>query len=173
MPTYKICDVPKYNHISRSCIILDNRVYKQSISMKPRGFYYSNDLDWLKYKYNSCINEDIIFIDEYLYETKILCEKVSLNEEEYDQLDKIILLKSYDDIKTFTKKFDCLQTKIDWIDVSEYCSGIEIQNYDIILEEYRNETNDELKNNNMWFTGFDVNSGCIWNVAHLEITKCG
>lgn len=121
---------------------------------KPGGLWYSIGSSWVEW----CVGEDFGGIGKYVY-------KIELNSKA-----NIIFLPTPDDVFSFSEKykrtgqmydrFDSIH--IDWQKVVNDYDGIEINPY---LHELR------LTYNLIWYYGWDVSSGCIWEAnAKKKIT---
>tara|TARA_Y100000389_G_C17408616_1_gene489536 strand:- start:649 stop:1170 length:522 start_codon:yes stop_codon:yes gene_type:complete len=157
---------PKRNIITDKKIIKFNRDYKQRICLKPSGLWYSCYDSW--YNWMSEEIPDMLF--KYIHKLNI--KNNVLTDIRNKNKNKLLVIKTLKDFDLFTKNYKVktyYKDKgiikefifIDWIKVSNDFGGIEICPY---LNKRRNI---------LWYYGFDVASGCIWNlqsiIKNLEI----
>jgi hypothetical protein len=145
-------------HMARSPVTLDGRSYGQAANslltpsqldfdLKPRGFWYAFDDSWV-----SWAKENMNWLmGDYLYEVKV-------------HSTNILSLSTYDELVQLTKEYKCsfscdrIGLFMDWRRFSEKYDGIEINPY---IWKARLEF--------MWYYGWDVASGCIWNLDKVEL----
>lgn len=114
---------------------------------KPRGLWYGIGDEWLDW----CKGEMPEWIKPHWYRLEV------------DE-SKLLILSKPSDIEKFTRRFGIrdrntqyptsarMDTSIVWAKVAQKYAGIEINPY---MWECRNEY--------VWYYGWDVASGCIWN----------
>lgn len=120
---------------------------QQEMGMKPHGLWYAQAHEWL----------------EWIIENDFATDKYSSAYIITPDYSKILKIDSPDKLKSFheeysinplpqlkSSKYDSMY--IDWKKIAEKYSGIEIIPYQY---KYRFEY--------MWYCGWDVASGCIWN----------
>ena len=188
MSNYKIIlqkDIPERTHISRYHM---NRLSSTkslfSIGMvfgsepqkilKPDGFWASIRWYWIEelmkgYHYNE-IDYTIDPNREYYVDSEIFVYEVQIDEKSFVNLDgkkgldKVLQLKTYNDMLNFYDKYglhieeENLYEYIDWKKVYAEYGGIELSVgslWDIRLK------NKILKRR--WYNGWDISSVCIWN----------
>ena len=135
-------------HITHNSEII-SKVTNQRNSFKPNGLWYSIGFDWLDFTINDF---DSFYTEEKLY--AFILNIKSLN---------ILKISNMEELTKFNDKFkigEDLTETIDWIEVSNQYDGIEISKY---LYPDRHLY--------MWYYGWDVASGCIWNTEKIKINK--
>ena len=198
MDKYKLDKLPKYLHISfNDNIKLEN--IKQGNTFKPRGLYYARNIEWLKFMKNGLDYKNIHFTKKYLHIVKnkyyknykkekykipnmylykiIIPGNIKISIYDKPDINKILVLKSYKQVDIFTDKYKYKsKTKyinINWKKLSKDYAGIEFTNYEKInnkiIKEIRFDI--KIKHKLVWFTAFDVNGGCIWNIKSIRIKK--
>ncbi len=123
-------------HLSAEPIVLDRtRQYEQTLTFKPNGLWYQVDGDWEQWCKENDFDND-----------KLNC-KQTLELEAYGILD-------VKDIDAFHNEYTVGFTgMINWKRVASAYSGIQIAPY---------SWKHRLKY--MWYYGWDVASGCIWDI---------
>lgn len=177
MRKYKLSELPEYLHITYFKIDkLVNKKQENNMFWKPNGLYYAKGIEWLQFLKSGFGNDDISFNDEYLFinsDDLIIYEvKIKSN---------ILVINSIDDLLGFGDKYKATFTKnhelytineytnfIDWDKLSKDYDGIQFNNYYKIKEDI---TFEKRMFKYTWFLGWDVNGGCIWNVADVRINK--
>lgn len=123
--------------------------------MKPRGLWYSPGKEWI----NWCVQEMPEWVGQYIYELDIKTSKI-LKIDTLQKLDKFDKEYRLDTIAagvpvhSFGRCYD-----MDWQKLTTKYSGIEISPYQW-----------ERRLVYIWFYGWDVASGCIWD--RKAIKKC-
>ncbi len=157
--------LPKRNKIDRNKKIKFNfeKKYKQrEDGIKPNGFWYSCYNDW----YNSTQLEGM-FQYKYIHKIEIK-NNVLINIKKKDK-DKILVINNEKDFNIFNKKYGYKSSYnkkfweekgggnylIKWENVANDYGGIEICPY---LKKKRYY---------LWYSTFDVASGCIWNIKSI------
>jgi len=133
------------------------KVYKQGgpRAFKPNGLWYSIDGEWEDW----CRDNMNHWIKKYNIELTI------------DE-SKILILKTIHQVDRFREEFESVSDysdlikEVDWEKVKQWYPGIEIQNYHKIKEWGFNPMFDC-----MWFYGWDVSSGCIWDLSIVKKYK--
>lgn len=124
------------------------RVHKpdapQPMSVKPKGFWVSVGTEWMEW----CVAEGFR-LDTFKHVARV---EIALNA-------RILRLSGAADLDRFTKEYgtdrgytSLRHYDIDWMRVATLYDGI-------IIAPYCWERRHEL----MWYYGWDVASGCIWN----------
>ena len=131
--------------MSRHPLSLQKREIKQVTDMKPKGLWYSFQNEWKEWVKNEMPH----WLGEYEY-------LVNLNDS------KVLELKSPKDINQFNKKYgkEKIVSVIDWHKVSQEYDAIEINPYQWSLRH-------EL----LWYFGWDVSSGCVWNFEKVTVEE--
>lgn len=129
-----------------------NKKYKQQKTLKPEGFWYAIDNAWIEW----CRSEMPEWEHEYLYEI-ILGPKTNL-----------LYISNYKELIEFTNDYQvktpepfigrCVNYNINWPLVAFKYDGIEINPY---IYEARFKL--------LWYYGWDVASGCIWNLRDVTM----
>lgn len=132
------------------------RKYSQSDHWKPRGLWYSINESWIKW----CKDNMDHWIKPYNIEIEIDESKMCIIKTPED-LDKFVETYVHPSNRTPNEYWS---RQVNWNDVVKDYSGIEIQNYSSI-KYYRT-----YKMTQMWFDGWDVSSGCIWDLSIIK--KC-
>jgi hypothetical protein len=116
---------------------------------KPAGLWYGLDDDWFEW----CSGENFDGIGKFTFDLVI-------------NLGRIIVIETPVELILFYHKYKHElypgYFAIDWDKVKSDYSGIEIRNYyamrwDVLPME-----------GSTWFYGWDVNSGCIWDLSVIE-----
>lgn len=119
-------------------------VNQRSRGPKPKGLWYAIGTEWIDWVRSEMPEWE----GDYLY-------KIDLNS------NNILFLKTYDDLSSFTRKYSdepSLDTmNINWEKVSNEYSGIEINPY-----QYK------ARYDILWYYGWDVASGCIWDKSGIQ-----
>lgn len=121
--------------------------YHQSLASKPNGVWYGVDWAWLDW----CKSET-----GWRYKNNI---KLEVDER------RLLILNTPFKVEAFSKKYETpyLNTSlkmIDWESVAKKYSGIEIAPYHY-----------SLRFKLFWYYGWDVASGCIWDLNAIKSTK--
>jgi len=118
----------------------------RSLEIKPIGLWYSVGSSWIDW----CIGNEYNGIGNYIYEVHINMKSNMLL---IDTKDKIFeFSNNYKRTDGFYKELST--SHIEWARVMNNYDGIEINPY---YEDMR------LSYNLLWYYGWDVPSGCIWN----------
>lgn len=130
-------------HMSQNPFVLQKRNYVQAPCMKPQGFWYGIGQTWHEWVRSEMPH----WMGEFNYE-------VDLGDS------SILIIDSCAGLDKFTKKYGRGEFFIDWKLVSEKYDGIEI-------DPYQWSRRHEL----MWYYGWDVASGCLWNLRQVSIRE--
>ena len=125
---------------------------------KPVGFYYQiknclfewREMDWGRYYYNIKFKKGVLF-------------NTMENLKDKKDRKKVLVLKNYDDVKTFAKKYLYKRCCLNWVKVTMEYDGFEIINYYSIKSQLTENKKIYLKKYN-WFYALDFSQGCIWNL---------
>ena len=143
-----------HNTTNANLVVKDKYSYPRPLSVfKPEGIWYGIDLSWVEW----CQENMPSWVHKYFYELTIDLSNIIVisNLEELNRFSKRFVLK---DSPAFLKDFS-----IDWKAVSNDFYGIEINPY---LWEAR------LERPYLWYYGWDVSGGCIWNTkAIIDVKK--
>ncbi len=136
-------------------IILSNRHYPQEADRrmyKPTGLWYSLDNEWFEW----CQSESFGGIHKYTFSLDIDTSKVCIIETKQQ------LISFFNRYKREPWK-GATHYSIDWLLVSMDYSGCEIRNY------HELKWSDAIPMlSNTWLWGWDVSSGCIWDLTALK-----
>lgn len=123
---------------------------------KPNGLWYCVGFGWLDFTTSDF--QDFYTIGNRVYAFEISLEGLNVlkitSYEELVKFEEIYLAPSENEYMK-DKKFD-----IDWSKVAENYDGIEIAPYIY-----------KARMGHMWYYGWDVASGCIWNTTNLKSKK--
>lgn len=139
-------------HMSKKPFELERRVYSQRIDAKPTGFWYGLGNEWIDWTRYEMPN----WIGKYIY-------KVDIDKS------NILEIKTHRDLMVFNRQYQSLKSvtgyrrekgeAIDWDVISKKYDGIEINPYQ-----------QEARYQYMWYYGWDIASGCIWNLNKVKLT---
>lgn len=142
-------------HLSKDHISeLEKRQYIQKHGDKPDGFWYGFGNEWIDW--TEIAGPE--YKGEYVYEVDINGSNV-------------LQIKDYSEFIEFTKEYGSREQiapgiifSIDWPRIELKYDGIEINPY---IGQVRHNTK------TIWYYGWDVASGCIWNLNKVEIRLVG
>lgn len=127
--------------------VLDfSRTYEQKIDFKPKGLWYGVGNSWTDW----CKREMPHWIKEYNHTIEIGLTNVWTISSCLDLLHFGLTFKARDEIG---------MPVINWNKVAKDWAGIEVTNIDEILKLIPPN----------WFYGWDINSGCIWDLSCVTI----
>jgi hypothetical protein len=140
-------------HMSNSEEINLNKVYHlKEYAFKPNGLWYAENNEWFRW----CHSEMPHWIKPNIFELDI-------------DMSKILVLSNVRGLKLFnyaySKSISGDLQMIDWAKVQKEYKGIEIRNY------YDLKWNHDLREFNIWFYGWDVPGGCIWDLSAIRRIK--
>ena len=133
-------------HSSKKPIKRIKDTERQAIEFKPVGLWYGINFEWRTF----CNREFSDGLGKYNYEIIL-------------DMTNILKISNFEELCKFENKYGkekykwSLIDNIDWIKVSKTYDGIEIQPY---IWEAR-----LIK---LWYYGWDVASGCIWNKKAIK-----
>lgn len=142
-------------HLSKGHIHkLEKRHYTQRPDDKPDGFWYGFGDEWIDWTETAGPERK----GKYVYEIEI-------------NGSNILQIKDYSEIAEFTKEYESGKQiipgkifSIDWSRVELKYDGIEINPY---VDQAR------IDDKFLWYYGWDVASGCIWNLEKVNIMLVG
>lgn len=123
--------------------VLEKRSYVQVACMKPKGFWYGIEQAWHEWVQSEMPH----WMGEFNYE-------VNLGKS------KILFIDSCAGLDGFSRKYGRGEYHVDWKLVSEKYDGIEIDPYQW-----------SRRHEHMWYYGWDVASGCLWNLSDITIRE--
>ena len=133
-------------HASKAPITLQKKKYTQEDGMKPNGFWYGFGKEWI----NWTKTEMPEWAGKYIYEVG-----VSGN---------ILKISTFEELLQFNKDFKTESSTglstINWKNVASKYDGIEI-----VPHQYKAKSNFTL----LWYYGWDIGSGCIWNLGNTSL----
>lgn len=133
-------------HMSRDPFELEKRVYEQRISdMKPRGFWYGFGSEWIDWTRSEMPE----WTGKYIY-------KVDIGNS------NVLKLSNQMELAMFDRQYEASRDGgifKDWVAVSKKYDGIEINPYQW-----------SSRRNYIWYYGWDVASGCVWNLTDIKLT---
>ena len=135
-------------HMSKKPFELEQRVYSQRIGMKPHGFWYGFGNEWIDWTRYEMPN----WVGKYIYKVDI--DKSNILEIK-TRMDLMVFTRQHQSLKNVTGEGDA----IDWDVISKKYEGIEINPYQ-----------QEARTQYIWYYGWDVASGCIWNLNKVKLT---
>jgi len=133
--------------------ILENSEQKYSPEFKPQGIWYQVDNSWRDW----CSSEMPHWLADYKHEF--------LFDIDYTN---IYVISNEQELREFTTNYqkkiqsDYPYKAIDWRTLAKEYKGIEIPNY---LYSCR------MEREFLWYYGWDVASGCIWDVSAIKNYK--
>jgi hypothetical protein len=127
-------------HMSKTPKILEKKKYTQVDGMKPNGFWYGFGEEWIDWTKTEMPE----WVGKYIYEVKIP--------------NNVLKITSYKELLQFNEEFKTEQIMIDWKKVASKYDGIEIVPYQ-----------QKARMNLLWYYGWDIASGCIWNLNNSTI----
>jgi len=133
-------------HMSKKKIRQFKDIPTQLPGMKPEGFWYDCDGEWSRW----IDSEMPHWKGKHNYKVQV-------------DLSKMIVIRNYKQLKAFEEKYGIKKPygdgymEIDWPKVAQNYSGIEIAPY---IQSARFSV--------LWYYGWDVASGCIWEKSALK-----
>ena len=133
-------------HMSKTPMTLQKKKYTQVDGMKPNGFWYGFGKEWIDWTKTEMPE----WAGKYIYEVK-----VSGN---------ILKISTFNELLQFNENFKTESnaglSTINWKSVASKYDGIEIVPY-----QYKAKSNFNL----LWYYGWDIGSGCIWNLSNASL----
>jgi len=152
---------PKRNKIDKKSTLTFKKKYIQKLkAYKPIGFWYSCYGAWYKWILMEGMGD---FLHKYIHKININ-PGVLTNIRNKDK-NKLLIINNLKDFDTFNDRYKAerrMRTKhrINWKAVSNDYGGIEISPY-----------RSERSLSPLWYYGWDVASGCIWNTQSIIKTS--
>ena len=138
-------------HMSKTSFELEQRTFAQLVTMKPRGFWYGFGGEWIDW----CRHEMPNWTGKYIYGVDV------------DNIN-ILRITTHMELMQFSREYqsDVSDTgyrreageAIDWKMVASKYDGIEINPYQF-----------EARYQYMWYYGWDIASGCVWNLKNVKL----
>lgn len=139
--------------------ISPHKKYDQRDSLKPNGLWYSFGCEWISW----CLSEMKDWVGNYSHEVEVEYENIMVLENEHDVIN---FQKTYGEEKKYLGCSNSSFFQIDWKKLSGDCSGIEIRNYPDIYPDLVRAENIQ---RTLWFSSWDVSSGCVWDLSKMKI----
>jgi len=138
-------------HMSKTPLELEKRIFTQKTTMKPNGFWYGFGHEWIDWVRSEMPGWE----GKYIYEVDIGNSNV-------------LQIKTHMELMMFNREYQSNLSDtgfkreegeaIDWKKVASKYDGIEINPY-----QY------EARFQYLWYYGWDVASGCIWNLNNVKL----
>jgi hypothetical protein len=138
-------------HMSKTSFELEQRTFAQRVTMKPSGFWYGFGSEWIDW----CRHEMPNWTGKYIYGVDV------------DNIN-ILRITTHMELMQFSREYqsDVSDTgyrrdageAIDWKMVANKYDGIEINPYQF-----------EARMQYMWYYGWDIASGCVWNLKNVKL----
>jgi hypothetical protein len=138
-------------HMSKKPFELEPRTFVQSVTMKPSGFWYGFGSEWIDW----CRSEMPDWVGKYIYGVDVGKSNVL---QITTNLELIQFSREYESKVSDTGYRREAGESIDWQKVASKYDGIEIN-------PYQYEARYEL----MWYYGWDIASGCVWNLSKVKL----
>jgi len=145
------------NHMTKEDHLNLSRTYTQrNGDLKPKGLWYAQDNEWVEWVAYNMPH----WRDEHNLELVV-------------NNDRLLVIDSWEKLLAFQAQYAIgMESRttmgfvmIDWERVSERYSGIEVRNYNEINAKVKEDFSSI--NQFLWFSGWDVNSGCIWDLSAI------
>lgn len=143
------------NHMTKEDRLDLSRTYTQrNGDLKPKGLWYAQDNEWVEWV---AVNMPH-WRDEHNLELAI-------------NKDRLLVIDSWEKLLAFQAQYAIgMESRtslgfvmIDWESVAKKYPGIEVRNYYKINATVKKDFSSI--NQFRWFNGWDVNSGCIWDLS--------
>lgn len=129
-------------HTSKTSFELEQRTFNQKVDMKPKGFWYGFGSEWIDWTRSEMPE----WVGKYIYSIDIGNTNV-------------LQIKTHMELMQFNREYESGPYKyIDWKKVASKYDGIEINPY-----QY------EARFQYMWYYGWDIASGCVWNLSNVKL----
>jgi len=129
-------------HMSKDPLTLQQQTYEQEGGIKPNGFWYGFGKEWISWAKSNMPD----WAGKYIYTVEVP--------------NNVLKITSYDELLQFNEEYKANQFQIDWKRVVSKFDGIEIVPY-----QQKAKMNIDL----IWYYGWDIASGCIWNLQNLKL----
>lgn len=131
-------------HMSQKPMTLEQKKYTQKKGPKPWGFWYAIGQEWVEWvKF-----EMPQWHGQYNYDVNL----GSAN---------LLIIENSCELENFHKEYASGEfSSVNWSSVAEKYDGIEIDPYQW---KYRHQY--------FWYYGWDVASGCVWNLEKVKIKE--
>ncbi len=138
-------------HMSKKPFELEPRTFVQRVTMKPSGFWYGFGSEWIDW----CRSEMPDWVGKYIYGVDV-------------GKSNVLQITTHMELMQFNRKYESRVSdtgyklyegeSIDWQKVVSEYDGIEINPYQ-----------NEARNQYMWYYGWDIASGCVWNLSKVKL----
>jgi hypothetical protein len=139
-------------HMSKTPYELEQRTFAQKVTVKPFGFWYGFGGEWIDWCRSEMSSK---WTGKYIYSVDI----GNIN---------ILRIKTHMELMQFNREYQPNDSSfypalkdgeaIDWKKVVNKYDGIEINPYQ-----------SEARYQYMWYYGWDVASGCVWNLNNVKL----
>lgn len=145
-------------HMSKKPFELEHRTYTQKIDVKPQGFWYGFGSEWIDW----CRAEMPDWVGKYVYSVDIGNANVFKINDNHNLSKFGRLWRGY--LHPEIQEERMLVSMINWKEFvqEEKYDGIEINPH----QNYQDEKRGYL---HMWYYGWDVASGCVWNLNGVKV----
>ncbi len=138
-------------HMSKNPFELEQRTFKQNIGMKPFGFWYGFGSEWIDWTRSEVPD----WVGKYIYSVDIGNSNVlQIN----THMELMQFNREYQSNISGTGHRRLEGEVIDWKKVADKYDGIEINPYQF-----------EARYQYLWYYGWDIASGCIWNLKNVKL----
>jgi len=134
-------------HMSKNPFELEQRTFNQKVTMKPFGFWYGFGSEWIDWTRSEMPE----WVGKYIYSVDIGNTNV-------------LQIKTHMELMMFNREYQSNLSDtghrrlIDWKKVADKYDGIEINPYQF-----------EARYQYLWYYGWDIASGCIWNLKNVKL----
>ena len=138
-------------HMSKKPFELEPRTFTQKSTMKPSGFWYGFGSEWIDWTRSE--------MPEWTYKYIYTVDTGNTN---------VLQIKTHVELKQFSREYQSNVSDtgyrreagetIDWKKVASKYDGIEINPYQF-----------EARYQYMWYYGWDIASGCVWNLSGVKL----
>lgn len=156
---------PRYNFESRTKLSgneFNKYINQFTFGYKPSGRWYSIYSAWVSWgeiTHGDHIHKITFHPKVHIFWNEF---KYSRNNK-YKIKEKILVLRTFEEIKEFTDEYIILYKThkfIRWKDVAEKCGGVEFRCFKTIATYIRKH---KLISRYLWYLTIDVSSGCVWD----------
>ena len=134
-------------HMSKNPFELEQRTFNQKVTMKPFGFWYGFGSEWIDWTRSEMPE----WVGKYIYSVDIGNTNV-------------LQIKTHMELMMFNREYQSNLSDtghrrlIYWKKVADKYDGIEINPYQF-----------EARYQYLWYYGWDIASGCIWNLKNVKL----
>jgi hypothetical protein len=128
-------------HMAKKPLVLNKKGYEQSEGPKPRGLWYGIGDSWKEW----VLAEMPHWLGEHTYRVNT-------------RNANILLIQTPEQLIEFNREHARKEWYVDWNRIAAKHEGIEINPYQW---KYRHKY--------LWYYGWDVASGCVWNLENITV----